>query len=185
MVTRLVLKILFKATLPVVAVAGVMSYMMYLNGGDPKAVLAKVFGGMAGQARESMQQAGRSMDSLKPASEQSAISTVHTWVDANGVTHYSNTAPVNVESTTMRVNANANVVASTPTSKPAAKAVATAAGRDRGEQSSDNSSGFGIKKGQVIPGTGGVEMPVNLNKKDLTEFLENSQRPSAERFGLD
>lgn len=172
MVTRMVLKILFKACLPLVAVVGIMSYMMYLNGGDPKAVIAKVFSGAAGQARSSMQQAGQSAKSLVPSSnsssssESSSVSTVHRWVDSNGVTHFSSTAPTDVQSQTMRVNANANVVASTP--KP--KVVKPAAGKQAiGGQ------------GQVIPGTGGLELPVNLNREELTEFLENAQRPSTER----
>jgi len=102
MVVRLVLKFAFKACLPVLAMVGIMSYMYYLQGGDPKAVLTKVTGGIFGQARDSMNQAGRSLDSisldsLKPGGE-SSVREVHTWVDANGVTHYEYTAPAGVES---------------------------------------------------------------------------------------
>lgn len=174
MLTRIVLKILFKACLPLVAVVGIMSYMMYLNGGDPKALIAKVFSGAAGQARSSMQQAGQSArsltpSSLTPSSEGSSISTVHKWVDSDGVTHFSSSAPANVQSQTMRVNANANVVASTPKPKPKADPSAASNGPSAGGA------------GQVIPGTGGLELPVNLNRKELTEFLEKAQRPSTER----
>ena len=171
MLARLVLKILFKACLPLVAVFGIMSYMFYLQGGNPGAVLSKVIGGIAGKARQSVQQAGQSLDSIKPG-EESSISEVHTWVDEYGVTHYSSRAPVDAQSTTLRVNSNANVVTSTPMPKPES---------EPGSELGSEPTQTGGLKGLTIPGSGGLKMPVNLNRKELTEFLEQAQRPSTER----
>ena len=175
MLARLVLKILFKACLPLVAVFGIISYMFYLQGGDPGAVFSKVMGGIAGKARQSVQQAGQSLDSIKP-DEESSISEVHTWVDEYGVTHYSSSAPINGQSQTLRINSNANVVASTQKRK-AESASETGSGSELGSGPTQT----GGLKGLTIPGSGGLKMPVNLNRKELTEFLEQAQRPSPER----
>ncbi len=188
MVTRLVLKLLLKACVPLIAVVGVMSYLLYLQGGDPAAVFSKITSGISGKARDSVQQAGQSFGSLKSstASTSSSVGEVHTWVDEHGVTHYSTSAREDGDSETVRLNPNANVVASVPTREPASEPKFKKAFSDRLPSTADSADGAqGDEQGALIPGTDGLRMPVKLNRDDLTKFLDQSQRPSPERLGAE
>ena len=172
--------------MPLTAVVGVMSYMLYLQGGDPGAVFSKITAGIGVKARDSVQQASQSFDSLKSNAvpSSSTISEVHTWVDEYGVTHYSTSAPVNGLSEMVRLHPNANVVASVPSRDPEPEFNKVIS--DRLPQSAESSStDASNEEGQVIPGTDGLRLPVNLNRSDLTKFLEQSQRPSPERIGIE
>ncbi len=190
MVARLVLKLLFKAAVPLVAVVGIMSYMLYLQGGDPGAVFSKIASGISGKASDSVKNAGQSFDSLtssaSSSSSTSSVSEVHTWVDEYGVTHYSTSAPRDRQSETVRVNPNANVVVSVPTREAQPQPEFKKAFSDRPSQTAEStSSNSSNEEGPLIPGTDGLRMPVKLNRNDLTKFLNESQRPSVERMGLE
>ena len=188
MVARLVLKLLFKACVPLVALVGIMSYMLYLQGGDPGAVFSKITAGIGGKARDSVQTAGQSFDSLKSSAtpSSSSVSEVHTWVDEYGVTHYSTSAPMDRQSQTVRVNPNTNVVASVPAREATAEPKFKKAFSDRLPQTAESSSADASnEEGPLIPGTDGLKLPVNLNRDDLTKFLNESQRPSPERMGIE
>ncbi|MEE9335077.1 MAG: DUF4124 domain-containing protein [Granulosicoccaceae bacterium] len=165
-----------------------MSYMLYLQGGDPGAVFSKITAGIGGKARDSVQQAGQSFDSLSTntTSSSSAVSEVHTWVDEYGVTHYSTSAPTDRQSETVRVNPNANVVASVPSSEPEPKRELKKAFSDRASSNADSAdTAYNNEEGALIPGADGLRMPVKLNRADLTKFLDQSQRPSPERMGVE
>jgi len=47
MLTKIILKMLLKATIPVVIIAGVMSYGMYMRGGDPAGLFRQLAGNSA------------------------------------------------------------------------------------------------------------------------------------------
>ena len=188
MVARLVLKLLLKACVPLVAVVGIMSYMLYLQGGDPGAVFSKITAGIGGKARDSVKQAGQSFDSLSSntTSSSPSVSEVHTWVDEYGVTHYSTSAPADGQSEMLRLNPNANVVASVPTREPEPELKFKKAFSDRPSSNADSTDTAATdEEGALIPGANGLRMPVKLNRADLTKFLDQSQRPSPERFGVE
>ncbi len=188
MVARLFLKILFRAAIPLVAVVGVMSYMLYLQGGDPGAVFSKITANISIKARNSIQQASQSLESLELSAVSSSpkVSEVHTWVDEYGVTHYSTSAPADGRSEMVRLHPNANVVASVPSGDPEVEPEFKKVISDRLPQSAESSSTTAsTEEGQIIPGTDGLRLPVSLNRSDLTKFLEQSQRPSPERLGFE
>lgn len=188
MIARLLLKLLFKAALPIMAVVGIMSYMLYLQGGDPGAVFSKITADIGGKARDSVQKMGQSFDSLKPtaAPSWSTVSEVHTWVDEYGVTHYSTSAPADGRSEMVRLHPNANVVASVPSRGPEPELEFKKAFSDRLPQNAESSNtDASIEEGQPIPGMDGLRLPVNLNRSDLIKFLDQSQRPSPERIGVE
>ena len=113
-----------------------------------------------------------------------ALSEVHTWVDEYGVTHYSTSAPVDGISEMVCLHPNANVVASVPRRDPELEFQKMIS--DRLPQSAESSStDASNEEVQIIPGTDGLRLPVNLNRSDLTKFLEQWQRPSTERIKPD
>jgi len=133
-----------------------------------------------------VQNAGDSIDSLTAsATSSSSSSEVHTWVDEYGVTHYSTSAPTDRQSETIRVNPNSNVVASVPKREARGEPEFKKAFSDKlPESASAATSNKNNEQGPVIPGTDGLRLPVNLNRDELTEFLNDSQRPSPERLGV-
>lgn len=130
MLWRLIVRLLFKASLPLVAVAGVFTYGVYLKGGDPAALwqgigargLAQVEGLIAGvrqDTSDAMSSAGRvATDALQgrrsataAAQDGSGLTEVFTWKDAQGVTHYSTSKPEGIAAGTVSVDPNVNVLA--------------------------------------------------------------------------
>lgn len=121
MLGRLVVKLLFKACVPLVAVAGVLTYGVYLKGGDPAGLWKHVATGAFGQAGAMFTQAkddaaalagnlsgegGITGGLMKPDS-----TTVYTWTDAEGGTHFGTTAPSDISASQITVNPNVNVLA--------------------------------------------------------------------------
>lgn len=124
MLIRMVGKLLFKATLPLVILAGIGTYGVYMTGGDPGAL----WGGVADRvgmqaralvagARDDATRAAGALSGSMPKSVKSegaaheGKSRVYKWVDADGLTHFSTHAPKGVESSTMMIDPNVNVLA--------------------------------------------------------------------------
>jgi len=126
--TRLILKILFKATIPLLMIVGVTSYSMYLRGGDPLALMGKISGG-AGQQLATMVDSVKSGTRSTLSTAQATVTaeesssggpeTLYRWVDADGSPFYSNIKPPGIEATVVKVDPNQNVIQATP--KPTAK----------------------------------------------------------------
>ncbi|MFK7859475.1 MAG: DUF4124 domain-containing protein [Granulosicoccus sp.] len=126
MLGRLVAKMMFKACVPLVAVAGVMTYGVYLKGGDPVKLWTHVGAGAFGQAGDMFSKAKNDAvglaENLTGGSGEpggSGATDVFTWKDAEGVTHFGTTAPTGVNAETLSVNPNINVL--TPVSAPPAR----------------------------------------------------------------
>lgn len=134
MLWRLVARLLFKACLPLVAIAGVLTYGVYLRGGDPGALWSSVaerslgqfdrlFAGVQEDTSRAAGAIARSATSMVGSGEgggarsgaRSGLTEVFTWKDVNGITHYSNSPPEGVASgtvaRTVRVDPNTNVLA--------------------------------------------------------------------------
>jgi len=121
MLWRLILKLMFKVSLPLVALVGVMSYGHYLQGGDPAAIWRTIGGGamakasnMFGNARDGVTGLGQKVANAGDLSDgtilPSTTTQIYTWTDANGQTHYSQSAPPNQQSTVMNVDSTTNVL---------------------------------------------------------------------------
>lgn len=122
MLWRLVAKLLFKACLPLVAIAGVLTYGVYLRGGDPAALWKSVAGrglsqfdamiaGVKGDTSRAVDSIAGGVDSLATDRQGDGLTAVFTWQDADGVTHYSSSRPTGVEAGTVTVDPNTNVLA--------------------------------------------------------------------------
>ncbi|MFK7852837.1 MAG: DUF4124 domain-containing protein [Granulosicoccus sp.] len=143
MLWRLVAKLSFKAMVPLIAVAGVFTYGVYMRGGDPAAMWKSIASGSVERAvavfSGVQNDASRAVGTLSSAASAENGSgklertQVFTWQDADGVTHYSTSAPEHVSAQTMTVNPNVNVVA--PVRAP------VIARRDTNERGSGQSSG--------------------------------------------
>lgn len=121
--TKLVLKVLFKASIPLMMVVGVTSYSMYLRGGDPMALVGKVGGG-AGQQLSALVDSVKSSTKSTLSAAQATVTaeesssggpdTLYRWTDADGSPYYSNIKPPGVEATVVKVDPNQNVMQATP-----------------------------------------------------------------------
>lgn len=134
MVFKLIGKLLFKATIPFVIIAGLISYGMYSKGGDPMAMwkgfgsgvtdqLATMFSNVkddASNAADAVANAANvgPVDSIAAKIGGSKRTQMFTWKDANGVTNYSTVAPNDADSKKMSVNPNLNVMAPVVVPKP-------------------------------------------------------------------
>lgn len=121
MLWRLILKLMFKMSLPLVGLLGVLSYGHYLQGGDPGAIWRSVGDGIGTKvtslfdgARNSVSGLGDTVASVAndtTGDESSATSTrVFTWTDAQGQTHFSQSAPLDRPATSMMVDSRTNVL---------------------------------------------------------------------------
>ncbi|MFT6640528.1 MAG: hypothetical protein ACJAUZ_001525 [Flavobacteriaceae bacterium] len=134
MVFKLIGKLLFKATIPFVIIAGLISYGVYSKGGDPLAMWKGIgsgvtdqFAAMFSKVKDDASNAVEvvadvasvgSVDSTSAKIEGSKSTQLFTWKDANGVTYYSTIAPIDADSKKMLVNPNMNVMAPVLAPKP-------------------------------------------------------------------
>lgn len=135
MLLKTITKLLFKATLPLIAISGVLTYAAYLQGVDTGAIWKKVGSGLGAQFSESIasarQGAGSALSRVSDRSTTlgSALSLsssqrpgqgagqLFKWVDSNGVTHYGSEPPAGIDAQRMQINSDMNVVASLPTTR--------------------------------------------------------------------
>lgn len=120
---RLLAKLMFKACVPLILLAGVLTYGFYLRGGDPGALWKGIAGKASAQvaslfsgARDDVSQAASALsrsaaDTVGSDDGRSGLTQVFTWKDASGMTHYSTTRPTGVSATSVRVDPNVNVLA--------------------------------------------------------------------------
>jgi hypothetical protein len=133
MLLKIITKLLFKATLPLIAISGVLTYGAYLQGVDTGAIWKKVGSGLGAQFNDSVASvrhgAGSALSKVSDTgsaalSNASSLSAsqhpapgsgqLYKWVDSNGVTHYGSEPPAGLNAQTMQVNPDMNVVASVP-----------------------------------------------------------------------
>lgn len=128
MLWRLIAKLTFKACVPLILLAGVLTYGVYLRGGDPGALwkgiagrasdqAVSLFSNMGDDASRAASALGRGAaaatgtGSRSGAGTQNGLTRVYTWKDASGVTHYSSAEPEGVRATSVSVDPNVNVLA--------------------------------------------------------------------------
>ncbi len=154
MLVKLVLKLLLKATVPLIAVAGVLSYGLYLKGGDPMAMWSKVGSKMMGSMRESGTRTAQSVQSLSPVGQASSTKkTVYSWVDASGTTHYGSNPPPGVTARALTIRSSSSTVAPPPVPQPSAHSIPT------------GGSASGLDEN--LPGMAGVKLPIDIQPEDL------------------
>ncbi len=124
MLAKMILKLLLKATVPLVLMAGVSVYMLSSKGIDPMVLVKQMLpsggvdvSGALGNARDLVSTSTAKVTGGESSSRQK--DTLYRWKDENGVTQFSNVPPVGKNGVaTFEVNPNQNVVASMP-EKPA------------------------------------------------------------------
>lgn len=123
MLLRILAKLLLKATFPLLIIAGLFTYGVYMKGGDPSAMWKTAGSGVVAQFGSLFsgvkEDAGRAAATVSRAAENglgvatpsvSSSRKVLTWKDENGVTHFGTVAPVGAQSTTVSVNPDQNVL---------------------------------------------------------------------------
>jgi len=163
MLTKIVLKLMLKVAVPVVCVVGIMSYGMYMRGGDPAALFTKLIGSSVQSVKSSVKGAGDSLKSASPI-KPSNKTTVYKWVDEYGVTQFGSAPPEGVSAQAKTYDNNANLM---DAQKPVARQAA-----DNDDQMQ---SGFG-PDGERLPGMAGVDLPVAVDPAVLSEFLQTMQQ---------
>ncbi len=122
MLWRLIAKLMFKACVPLILIAGVLTYGFYLRGGDPGALwkgiadkasdqVASLFSNMGDDALRAASALSRGAVSAAGTETENGLTKVYTWKDASGVTHYSSAEPAGVSATFVSVDPNVNVLA--------------------------------------------------------------------------
>ncbi|MEE9319258.1 MAG: DUF4124 domain-containing protein [Granulosicoccus sp.] len=134
MLWRLILRLTFKLSLPLVAILGVLSYGHYMRGGDPGALWRTVAGGAGdrlasvwGSTRDSADNVSRAVGQIGNGPD-AATTDVWTWKDENGVTHFGSQAPANTHATSITIDNRTNVLApiqDTHESTPDARGIQT------------------------------------------------------------
>jgi len=163
MLTKLVLKMLLKVTIPIVCLVGVMSYGMYMRGGDPGALVKKLVGNSIQSAKSSVQGAGDSLQSVSPV-KSSNKTTVYKWVDENGVTQFGSAPPEGVAANAQTYNNNANLM---DAQKP----------RPSEQASGNQNRQPGVMpNGERMPGVAGMNLPTSVDPEVLSEFLQTLQQ---------
>jgi len=160
---KLIFKLLFKATIPIVCVIGVMSYGFYMKGGDPGAVFAKIVDKTVQNAKSSVKSAGSSVQSAAPVKAASSKTTVYQWKDENGVTVFGERAPDDMASKTLVINNNENVVSAHKPRAPEPEAQELGA------------ANLG-PDGKPLPGMAGMNLPVSMDPETLSDLLQTMQR---------
>jgi len=118
MLTRLVAKLLFKACVPLIAVAGMATYGVYLKGGDPASLWKHLASGSIDQAanlftkaRDDAGDLATKLTAADNSHSSSGRTQVYTWVDENGQKHFGTTAPAGMSAQLMSIDPNVNVLA--------------------------------------------------------------------------
>ncbi|ASJ70464.1 DUF4124 domain-containing protein [Granulosicoccus antarcticus] len=122
MLWRILAKLLFKVSVPLVLLAGMLSYGHYLRGGDPGALwqgiagrasdqVASLFSGVRNDASKVTGVLTRGVSQVSGIEGQEGLTQVYMWKDAAGVTHYSTAEPAGVIAKIISVDPNVNVLA--------------------------------------------------------------------------
>ena len=106
----MIFKLLFKAMLPIVAMVGIISYGMYMKGGDPAGMFRLVLGNTIQTAKSSVQNAGDALPTVGSSTSSNHKTTVYQWVDEYGVTQFGSRPPPGVAAAEKTFNNNSNVM---------------------------------------------------------------------------
>ena len=189
MLWRIVGKLVFKVTISLALVFGVLSYGHYLRGGDPGALWKNIAGNGAsrfvgvlnGSLAGAKREAGAAVAALRPEAESAETARkteVFTWQDADGVTHFSQVAPPGVASRTVTVNPNVNVLAPVrPTSTGRTETQSDTESTGASELASDDLQAIGGMPGIAgqLPSLGGANPETKTAAQEqLIKMLQQS-----------
>jgi len=163
MIGKLICKILLKATLPLAAMIGISSYMLYMNGGDPLKLLKMATGGVGSQASGLLDSARENSQAMLDGIQDgiggdgeaapARSPTVYRWVDAGGSTHFGTSPPTDARQVVqMSVDPDRNVI---PTRKVSQQAAPV------------NNE---IQE-QRLPGAAGMKLPGGMDPEALLEAV--------------
>ena len=161
MLSRMIVRLLFKACLSLGLLLGVVSYGHYLSGGDPGAVWSRVAGGALDGVTDSwsgLRDKARATAAAVPsalpggdAGGNARRDSVWTWRDADGVLHYASAPPADADATRLTVDPDVNVLApvAPPTvpDAPVRHARTGASGGARSASASTGSLATGVTRG--------------------------------------
>lgn len=169
MIGKLLLKLVVKASLPLIALAGIFSYGLYLKGGDPLSMWSNVASRAVGSIRENGANTVQSMQALKSealsGSSSTSVTTAYTWVDSTGTTHFGSSPPAGVAAKVIHIRPNSPMTSPTgltPTADTAPKADTPPKSAAVPKQAVQNT-----EQTQKLPGMAGVKLPVNIQPQDL------------------
>ncbi len=171
--TGIFLKLLFKATVPVIALVGIMSYMMYMQGQDPLAPLKSVASGIGDQfnrtgrsVKSAASNFGDLTDSLASENNNDADTggsnrRIYRWVNADGVIHFGTSKPESeTRVTALDINPDENIMDSFKSPERPRSQVAA--------------------KMETVP-TSGV-MPISANPVKVKQMLQEASDLNAARL---
>lgn len=173
MLWRLILRLTFKMSLPLVAILGVLSYGHYLRGGDPGGLWRGVASGAGdrlaslwGSTRDGAGNVSRAAGQLGNGAD--AVTTeVWTWKDENGITHFGSQAPENTHATSITVDNRTNVLSPVQdTHKPKPN--------DSGFQTPINPGQSAVAPAAAtsLPGMGGIALSSGVEAGKLPEGVD-------------
>lgn len=162
------IKLLFKATLPLLSVCGATAYVMYLNGHNPLELM-----GVSGLYKKSttfVQSIEKTVDEgISVQSSNSSLKTIYKWQDDSGQWHYSTImSDPGAAVQTLKINPNMNVVAG----MPVREATGASAQTDK-EKVVEKSMGDALTVGTYSPG---AIKQVFEDAKNVQSLLENRQQ---------
>ena len=113
----MLIKLLFKASLPLLSVCGATAYVMYLNGHDPLAFIgaADLYKKSTAFVQDIEETVG---DGISIQSSNDSLKTIYKWQDDLGQWHYSTImSDPNAKVQKLKINPNMNVFAREPVHK--------------------------------------------------------------------
>ncbi len=186
----IVLKLLFKMAIPLILLLGLLSYGLYMRGGDPAALFGKLAGNMAQSAKSSLAGAGSALKKTAslPSGSGGSKTQVYKWVDSHGVTQFSSAPPQQGAATLLTIDNNVNTFAAQQTPKSIEnqstqqKTTPHQAIEHPSIKQSRQTSRSGQFKGQDLglgtdrlPGVAGMDLPTNVDAATLNKFLQSLQ----------
>ena len=199
MLFKILAKLLFKASIPLILIAGLLTYGLHLQGGDPAALWKSAGSGFMAQAGKLIagvkKDASQAADKMGNAasgglqgldSSTGGMTQVFTWKDSEGITHYSTEAPEGVQTRKMSVNPDQNVLAPIKIAKPVlakrnesegtADAVGTTKARsdDRASDSDKQDQGYSDPAVQELADQFGGDLPGVVGQVLSTQSKDGS-----------
>ena len=174
MLSRLIVRLLFRVTFALALLLGVASYVHYLSGGDPGALWGKVAGG-AGERlggafaglRERVAAPAATLAGTAASGSGGRRDSVWTWRDADGVTHYATARPAGADATLVTVDPDTNLLAPpparpVPSGSRAVPDAPASGGRGGGTRAADDGrsgrDGAGDGAEKPLPGIAGAAL---------------------------
>lgn len=179
----MVSRLLLKAFIPLALLVGSLSYALYMQGGDPAALLARIAGGavddMAASGHAARSVAVDAVDSLATRSSDSGrgADMIHTWVDENGTRHFSDRPDVTADAERVALTPDRNLIRALPPRSRDAAGAPPPVGRDRTTIVRDprrtdvTRDGVPAATAAALPGIADIAIPDGPQRDVLLDLL--------------